>query len=204
MSRGQRNLRDLVATLVVAALLLLVFWRRQESIATTIPLPVGVAVAGPGKRAAAALVDMIPAALMAGAFWFDAVRQFIAETQAAVVTGQGEQVQAPQAVIWAWMCFVGIYTGWCIVFEARWHTTPGKRLLGCEVRMENFEKPNIVQIVIRNITKFVELMPYLQIWPFMLVVFFTRNHQRVGDLLAHTLVLERHQVVSGGDLDDQS
>jgi uncharacterized RDD family membrane protein YckC len=102
------------------------------------------------------------------------------------------------------MCFVGIYIVWCIVFEMLWRTTPGKRLLGCEVRLENFEKPYAVQIVIRNITKFVELMPYLQIWPFLLVVLFTRNHQRVGDLLAHTLVVERQQVVGGGDFDDQS
>ena len=91
-----------------------------------------------------------------------------------------------------------------VVAERYYQTTPGKRLLGCEVRLENFEKPNIVQIVIRNITKFVELMPYLQIWPFLLVVFFTRNHQRVGDLLAHTLVVEHHQVVSSGDFDDKS
>ena len=204
ISRSQRNLRDLVATMVVAALLLLVFWRRQESIATTIPLPAGVAVAGPGKRAAAALVDMVPAAVVAGAIWFDALRQFLAETQAAIAAGQGDQVETPQAVIWAWLCFVVIYITWCIVFEVLWLTTPGKRLLGCEVRLENFEKPNAVQIVIRNITKFVELMPYLQIWPFLLVVFFTRNHQRVGDLLAHTLVVEHHQVVSSGDFNDQS
>jgi uncharacterized RDD family membrane protein YckC len=36
----------------------------------------------------------------------------------------------------------------------------------------------------------IELEPFLQIWPFLLIVFFTHNRQRLGDLLAHTVVVE--------------
>ncbi|HSW44131.1 MAG TPA: RDD family protein [Phycisphaerae bacterium] len=203
ISRTQRNVRDLVATLVVAAVLLLVFWRRQESIATVIPLPPGVIVVGPGKRAASALIDMIPAAIVANAIWFDVIRRFVRESKEAFTSGQNEQVETPDALIWAWVCFIAVYVIWCIVFEVLWQATPGKRLMRCEVCRETAERPNAVQIVIRNISKVIELMPYLQIWPFMLVVFFTRNHQRVGDLLARTIVVEhQHVVADSGEFDD--
>lgn len=199
LSRAQRNLRELIATLVVAALLLLVFWRRQESLATSIPLPAGVGIAGPAKRAAAAIVDMLPAVILAGSIWYVPIRTFALESRAAMLAGQSEGVPVPDAVIFAWFCYVIVYTIWCTVFEIFWQTTPGKRLLGCEVRQESFERANTIQIIIRNMTKVLELLPYLQIWPFMLVVFLTRNHQRLGDLLARTVVIERQHIVSGGD-----
>jgi len=205
ISKTQRHLRDLVATLVVASLLLLVFWRRQESIAAPIPLPAGVVVAGPGKRAAAALIDMIPAAVTANAIWFESIRRFVLESQAAFAAKQSEQVEIPDSLVWAWVCFILVYTAWGIIFEILWQATPGKRLMRCEVRREDFDRPNVAQIIIRNLSKIIELMPYLQIWPFMLVVFFTRNHQRMGDLLARTLVVEQQHVVASSDehLDDE-
>jgi len=200
ISKTRRNLRDLAATLVVAALLLLVFWRRQESIATPIPLPAGVGIAGFAKRGTAAIIDMLPGAVISVWIWHQPIRAFIAEVHAAGAAGQSDNTEVPLAVVYAWICYAVIYVVWCIVFEMAWLTTPGKRLLGCEVRHENVGRPNAVQIIIRNLTKLIELMPYLQIWPFMLVVFFTRNHQRVGDLLAHTIVVEQQQVVAdGGD-----
>ncbi len=200
ISKTRRNLRDLATTLVVAALLLLVFWRRQESIAAPIPLPAGVGIAGVAKRGSAALIDMLPAAVTAVWIWYQPLRAFIAEVHAAGEVGQSDGVEVPTAVIYAWICYAVVYVVWCIVFEMVWQTTPGKRLFGCEVRHENTGRPNAVQIIIRNLAKLIELMPYLQIWPFMLVVFFTRNHQRVGDLLAHTIVVEEQQVVAdGGD-----
>jgi uncharacterized RDD family membrane protein YckC len=201
MSKTQRHLRDLLATLVVASLLLLVFWRRQESIAAPIPLPAGVVVAGPGKRAAAALIDMIPAALIANAIWFESIRRFVLESQAAFAAGQSEQIEIPDGVVWAWLFFILVYTAWGIVFEILWQATPGKRLMRCQVRREDFDRPNVAQVVIRNLSKIIELMPYLQIWPFMLVVFFTRNHQRMGDLLARTLVVEQQHIVAGSGED---
>jgi uncharacterized RDD family membrane protein YckC len=176
------------------AILLLVFWRRQESISTPVALPADLRVVGPGKRALAAMLDMIPAAAIVTILWFDPLSGYCREFYDAAKTGQAQAMEAlpwPQSLTWAWMWFRLVYTAYCIGFEIVWRATPGKRLLRCAVMTETLERPNAVHIIIRNITKLIELEPYLQIWPFMLVIFLMRNNQRVGDLLARTIVVQR-------------
>lgn len=196
-SAARRGLYDLMATMIVVALLALVFWRRQESLSIPVPLPVGTMVAGPGKRAVAAVVDMIPAAVVVALVWRDALfphlRQFWA-AMGAYSAGRHdllETLTTPDTLVWAWVWFRVIYVGYCIACELAIQGTPGKKLLKCRVLGEDLANPNGVQVVIRNITKLIELEPALQIWPFMLVIFFTRNRQRLGDLLARTIVVDQ-------------
>jgi len=192
--QARRGLRDLAAMLVVVAVVALVFWRRQESISMPLPMPEGRRVVGPGKRALMALLDMIPAAAVVTILWFDPISGYCREFYDAAQTGQTqalEELQWPESLTWAWMWFRLVYTAYCIGFEIVWRATPGKRLLRCEVCSETLDRPNAVHIIIRNITKLIELEPYLQIWPFMLVIILMRNNQRVGDLLARTIVVQR-------------
>ncbi|NLX22175.1 MAG: RDD family protein [Phycisphaerae bacterium] len=201
MSRSQRTLRDFAATMVVALVLVLVFWRRQESIASPVLLPVGFGLAGPMKRAVGGLIDLLPALAVTAFLWgyanAEALNEFanlLRQWYATATTRQmdpPEPLPWPPSLPWAWLACRVIYVLYCTAFEVTGRATPGKRLLGCEVRTETLEQPNAVQIFIRNITRLIELEPYLQVWPFMLVVFFTRNNQRVGDLLARTIVIER-------------
>jgi len=102
-----------------------------------------------------------------------------------------ETLTTPDTLVWAWVWFRVIYVGYCIACELAIQGTPGKKLLKCRVLGEDLANPNGVQVVIRNITKLIELEPALQIWPFMLVIFFTRNRQRLGDLLARTIVVDQ-------------
>ncbi len=203
-SRTQRGLRDFAATMVVALVLLLVFWRRQESIASPVLLPVGLGIAGLGKRVLAAVIDLLPAVAVTSFIWgtaaFEAagsLATMLGQWWTAATSGQTdppEGVLWPEGLPWAWLACRVLYVAYCVAFELTGRATPGKRLLRCEVRHETLEQPNAVQILIRNIARLVELEPYLQVWPFMLVVFFTRNRQRVGDLLARTVVIERQRV----------
>lgn len=196
-SAARRGLYDLMATMIVVALLALVFWRRQESLAIPVPLPVGSMVAGPGKRAAAAAIDMAPAAVVVAIVWQEALFPHLRQLSAALsayVAGRHETLEAlatPDTLVWAWVWFRILYVGFCIVCEVMIQGTPGKKLLKCRLLGEDLETPNGVQVVIRNITKLIELEPALQIWPFMLVIFFTRNRQRLGDLLARTIVVDQ-------------
>jgi uncharacterized RDD family membrane protein YckC len=64
--------------------------------------------------------------------------------------------------------------------------------MGCVVWSESLARPTPLQIVIRNLMRLVEFEPLLLIWPFMLVIFFTRDRQRIGDLVARTIVVERN------------
>jgi uncharacterized RDD family membrane protein YckC len=107
------------------------------------------------------------------------------------------------SLLWAGVCFTLIYAGWCTAFELFGAAPPGKRLLRCAVVSETAEKPSNYQIVIRNAARLVELFPLLQFWPFLLLVFMTRNRQRLGDLLAHTIVVERAVAAEVDEPDDQ-
>ena len=196
-SAARRGLYDLMATMIVVALLALVFWRRQDSLAVPVPLPVGTMVASPGKRAVAALADMVPAAIIVAVFWredlFPYLRQFWA-AMSAYAAGQHDSLEVlvtPDTLVWAWVWFRVLYVAYCIICEALIQGTPGKKLLKCRLIGEDLQTPNGVQAIIRNITKLIELEPALQIWPFMLVIFFTRNRQRLGDLLARTIVVDQ-------------
>jgi uncharacterized RDD family membrane protein YckC len=105
-----------------------------------------------------------------------------------------EQLEAlmPGEVTTALLMTRVIYTVYCLAFELAWSKTPGKWLLGCTVLSETVSRPTPLQFFVRNMSRLIELeLRYRIFLPFLLVLFFTRNRQRVGDLLARTIVVER-------------
>lgn len=188
------GLRDFLTMLVIAGMLMLVFWRRQDSPESMAVLPPGLQVAGPAKRTLAFAIDAAPAAAIVLLVWHGSIGSFYHALSAASASGE-PAVEWPSEIVWAWFWFRVIYTVYSTVFEVVWSATPGKRLVGCMVISETIERPGILQIGIRNIARMVELEPYLKIWPFLFVVFFTANRQRMGDLLARTIVVQRQAAV---------
>ena len=65
--------------------------------------------------------------------------------------------------------------------------TIGKVFLGTRVLSENGTRPNAVQIVARNVSRFLELLPPLWVLGFLVVL--SRNRQRLGDIFARTVVV---------------
>ncbi len=194
-SKSRRHLTDLIAMLGLAAVVLVVFWRRQEGIANPVALPAGLPVAGLARRAVAAVVDILPAAALVTWLWFDPITRFSEEWYELYAAQRNSQEQlaaplVPSTLSWAWVWFRLLYAAYCTVFELSLAATPGKRLVGCTVLSESLARPRAAQIAIRNVTRLLELEWRLLIWPFLLVVFLTRNRQRLGDLLARTIVVE--------------
>ncbi len=196
------GMRDLLATVALGAVLLLLVWRRQEAAGRPVALPVGLAVAGLGRRTAAALIDMAPAAVIVGYLWSEPLAAFYDQVREA---GQiGQTPRWPVSVTWAWAWFRAGYVVYAVATEVWLGASPGKRILGIRVASESLERPTPVQTVVRNLSKLVELEPVLKFWPFLLVVLFTRNRQRAGDLLARTLLIERQTTFASGGGDDRS
>jgi uncharacterized RDD family membrane protein YckC len=190
---GARRFWDLIATLAVAAMLLLVFWRRQGAVMVPAELPAGVEIARPSRRIAAAVLDMLPAGIVVTVLWHGPIQEFADVFWPAFMSGRSEMLERipwPVTLTWAGVCFRVLYTLYCLTFELIRHATPGKWATGCWVCTETCKQAGRRSIVIRNVTKLIELEPSLQIWPFVLVLFFTRNHQRLGDLFARTLVVQ--------------
>ncbi|MBN1490439.1 MAG: RDD family protein, partial [Phycisphaerae bacterium] len=191
------HVRDWVGTAVLIGIIALVFWRRQDSLSTSLPLPAGTMLGRYWKRLAAALIDLAPAMLATGWFWLGDAQTWLtaAIEYAKEITATGGQVEAyappaPAVVIWGWLVTRLAYAMYCGLFEWYWGMTPGKRLLGCRVVGEMGEPPALKQIVLRNAARLLELEMMPTMWPLLLIVFLTRNRQRIGDLLARTVVVE--------------
>jgi uncharacterized RDD family membrane protein YckC len=181
---------EFIGMLVVGAVVVLLLWRRQESLSYPLALPQGIRIAGLGRRAAAMALDMLPAGIVVLWWWYEPITRFGQQVYAARADEERlAALVAPATLAWAWLTFRLLYAGYCLLFELLWSATPGKRLLGCTVLSERVEPPNAVQLAVRNISRLLELEPLLKIWPFFLVVFLTHSRQRVGDLLARTIVV---------------
>lgn len=77
---------------------------------------------------------------------------------------------------------------WDVAFETAWQgRTPGKRLLGLRVVCADGRPVGLVESLVRNVTRAVEV-PLLYA-PGVLSIALSRRHQRLGDVLAGTLVV---------------
>ena len=86
---------------------------------------------------------------------------------------------------------IAAYIVYAATFEAWWGATPGKRLLRCRVRTETGQPCRPTNAILRNLLRCVELYPFVTLTWTILLVFFTRNRQRLGDLIARTVVVMR-------------
>jgi uncharacterized RDD family membrane protein YckC len=91
-------------------------------------------------------------------------------------------------IAWA-LCCAALST-YCTLCEALFARTPGKAVVRCCVVNEAGGKCEFAVIVVRNLVRWVELFPLFQLWPTFILMLFTRNRQRLGDLLARTIVVE--------------
>ncbi len=79
--------------------------------------------------------------------------------------------------------------GYHIYFEAgKRAATPGKRVMGLRVVSESGGPASLGAVVLRNVARTADMMPFGYLTG-LLVCLFTRRFQRLGDLVARTLVV---------------
>ncbi len=150
-----------------------------ESTALLLPL------AGLGSRFAAALVDLACQALalvVLGAAVVLPVRLGGAEPAA-----WAARHVLPLALVAGWLVVWGYY----VLFETAWSgQTPGKRALRLRVVAEGGYGLGFTEAALRNMVRFVDLLPIVT--PYLaggLSVWLTPRRQRLGDVVAGTLVV---------------
>jgi uncharacterized RDD family membrane protein YckC len=163
---------------------------------TTIETPERVAltydVAGLGTRALAYLVDLAVrgVVLLLAAVAFSVVY----EQQLFTALSSGVRTAAVVG-------FFLLQWGYATLFEAFWNgQTPGKRLMGIRVIKEGGFPASFFDVALRNVVRTVDFLPIFYGLG-IVCVFLTKRHQRIGDLVAGTLVV-RQSTARRVSLDD--
>jgi len=128
-------------------------------------------VAGPGTRTLAALFDLAVFAFL----------MLVAVTSLAIgFGGSSAMVLLAGGIL--------LLIGYQVFFAALWNgATPGKRLLGVRVVDQRGYPATLAQHFLRALFYPLDILPPL--FPGLLTAVFTERHQRLGDLVAGTLVL---------------
>jgi len=139
-------------------------------------------LAGIGSRFIAVLIDTLIwfACLLALGLVFWAVQPAVEAFSA--LSSQW------QVAIWTFVVFV-LNWGYFTLFEAFWNgRTPGKRMARIRVIQRSGRPIGFLESLARNLVRYVDQIPFFYAVG-VIVMFITRQHQRLGDLAAGTLVV---------------
>lgn len=154
----------------------------QLSIDTPELVTIDLPLAGIGSRFIALLVDML--------LWFAGL--LVITLMAIVVL---PAIHAASNLSEKWAVAIVIFLvflfnwGYFTLFEAFWNgQTPGKRIARIRVIQQTGRPIGIVESMARNFVRYVDQIPSIYVVG-LIAMFVTRQHQRLGDLVAGTLVV---------------
>jgi uncharacterized RDD family membrane protein YckC len=162
--------------------------QRALTIRTPENLELTYALAGPGSRAAAYLVDVL-AMVVAGQVALNA----IIAGAALLLSGVAKGSEAWAAAIGG-LLFFAFYNGYFILFEWLWNgQTPGKRLLHVRVIRQGGYALRFFDTLLRNLLRVIDFLP-LFYGVGLVSLLLTKDCQRLGDLLSGTLVVYQEPI----------
>jgi len=192
--------------LVVMMVIFLVF--RRTAAMRPAQLPARSELAFVSQRAAATLIDLsifaLPATLLLRVNWRDGLWRL-----GTWGLGGGPASELPEAklLLW-WAVTAGGYSLYSLAMELIARRSLGKMLTGVHVLSDEGTPPATWQILVRNLTRLVELLP--QFWVLALLMVISRNRQRLGDVFARTVAVRYvtsetgRRDAEGRDPDDRS
>ncbi len=164
--------------------------RDQLSIDTPELVNIELPVAGIGSRAVAVLADYFIQGISAWLF-FLLIALFFRESPSSAPAPAADTSSA--AYKWGIAVFIAIpfllHWGYFTLFEAFWNgQTPGKRLMKLRVIQQSGRPLGLFESMARNLIRFIDMLP---VFYFIgaICVFVTRRQQRLGDMVAGTLVV---------------
>jgi uncharacterized RDD family membrane protein YckC len=181
--------QSMAAFVVLGILLSFTFLRRGDSITRDAELPSHYVVAAYWRRLASFAIDVAPIAITTNRLWAGPLNEWLAQYYEIQNDGGSMPPFSDELLIsWALSCLA--FVAYCIVCEALFARTPGKAIVGCRVVNEAGGRCSFSPILVRNLLRLIELFPLFQLWPTFILMLFTRSRQRLGDLLARTIVVE--------------
>jgi len=158
----------------------------QLSIETPELVGIDMPVAGIGSRFVALLVDYLIWAVVIIAFWIIVA---VVDPSLSTFSKIGEK--------WAKALFILIpfllYWGYFTLFEAFWNgRTPGKRVAKIRVIQRSGRGIGLFESLTRNFLRIVDQFPLVYVVG-VISILVTKQHQRLGDLAAGTLVVHERE-----------
>ncbi|MGP1309172.1 MAG: RDD family protein [Phycisphaerales bacterium] len=183
-----REIQSLALLVGALMLTILVFvLRPEEALGGAVVVPPGYALAAPMRRVAAVLLDLAPM-LVACAFAFGvSAREML---DAAVLSDDSTTLGA--AALGVAFILTAVHST-----LSEWLTgrTLGKAILRCRTYSVKGERPRLWQAALRTLVKL--LFP-----PFALFLFLDIRRRHPGDLVAGTVVFQRHDRPEAGEESD--
>lgn len=170
---------------VLCGILGVLFIWRRDTLTRPAPLHEGLVLAQLSKRAVALLIDLAILFPVWGPIVFELWRRDAPNLTVAQQLALSPRAAAP-SLLWS-KAVVGAVVGlYAAILEAWTGMTAGKRLVGLAVTGAHGGRCGFVAIIVRNLARIIEF----HFPPLILLVAFTPSRQRLGDLLAKSVVVE--------------
>jgi uncharacterized RDD family membrane protein YckC len=156
----------------------------QLNIDTPELVDIEMPLAGIGSRFIALLVDML--IWFAGFIFFLILLLIFLKPGSLAFAGITEKWAVAIVIFIVFLLFWGYFT----LFEAFWNgRTPGKRVARIRVIQRSGRAISLFESMARNLVRYVDMQPFPMYAVGVIAIFSTRQHQRLGDLAAGTLVV---------------
>jgi uncharacterized RDD family membrane protein YckC len=173
-------------------------FQRVISVRTPENIELSYALAGPGSRAAAYLLDLLVMAVVS-----QLTVNLLVLAFAAIFKALGLESGLWISAVVGLFGFT-LYNGYFILLEWLWNgQTPGKRMLHIRVIKQGGYALRFFDTLLRNLLRVIDFLP-LFYGVGLISLLFTRDSQRVGDLVAGTLVVYQEPVETDSLLPDLS
>ncbi|HWL94991.1 MAG TPA: RDD family protein [Phycisphaerae bacterium] len=190
---SEPGLQSMLMPAIVLAFLTAVLMARRERIMRPASPPLGFVIAPVWKRAVATLIDLMPG-LFAGSLAMTVMwdKLEIADDLGTLMEQMRSDPGVQQRMLPVNFFVILVYGLWCMVWELTTGTTLGKRILRCRVVAKDGTAPEGWRIVVRNVVRIVmvSMGETGLLITFLTMVLLTRNCQRLGDILADTIVVQ--------------
>ena len=186
------NWTDIVAIVAALGLLTLVLFYRRDQVHRPAAVPHGFVIASAWRRVLATAIDFVPTIIVIN-LCSDMINQALGPSDdPAMLVEQLSDPERVKKLLPLTLLFLSVYGFWCMAWELLSGTTLGKRIFDCRVLSVDGMAPTPRQIIVRNLARIVTfaLGPPGLMMTLMLMLMFTRNRQRLGDLLANTIVVQ--------------
>jgi len=190
-----RKIIDNFLLAIPILLLAFILLGRQKRPTGPLILPAQFIPGAFSKRLVAVIIDYLPFLLLASLVLV-AIRPDLATEDITAIMVQERNIPLEPV-----LCVLGSLAAWVIygsIMESRFGATLGKMAMRIEVTSVDGRNPTIRQAVLRNLIRPIELS-----WP---VIIFTlaipllmRTRQRLGDILARTVVVEKMRLPNSDD-----